>query len=262
MPTATPFKALGAGNGFTSCLQKVDVSGYDRWTTLGGVSKESPTPTNAKIAKSLDNAMKLYWNLYSLKGTCSVSGTDADGSTISSSVDEVVADFIDEDEVKHSKPHERVSHPGVLSTEDFKYDGKSSLGGLFEADVQLSIGIEFEFMRFYNGATTDENNFIGYGLESFFGDPDRIDSTSNNTSFMNFTASARYTDSQDSIGNSAGAYDCIGSTVMNEESNITYSYVTISGIHFVRATIDYFNGSGPEPTREATINSIEFYTYN
>jgi hypothetical protein len=237
------------------------VSGYDRWTTLGGVSKESPSPTDAKISTSLVNAMKLYWNLYSVKGTCSVSGTDSDGVTISSSVDEVVADFEDNDEVKHSKPNERICFPGSPSTEDFKFQFNSSLGDQFKADTQLSIGIEFAFMRFYNGATTDENNFIGYGLESFFGDPDRSDAVSGNDSFMNFTASARFTDVDDTIGNSAGVYDCIGSIVVSEESNITYSYVTISGIHFVRATIDYFQGSSPEPTREATIDSIDFYTY-
>jgi hypothetical protein len=261
MPTATSFTALGRGNGFPLCLEKVDVSGYDRWTTLGGVSKESPSPTDAKISTSLVNAMKLYWNLYSVKGTCSVSGTDFDGVTISSSVDEVVADFEDSDAVKHSKPNERICFPEAPGTEDFELDFKSSLGGLFQADAQLVIGITFEVMRFYNGATTDENNFIGYGLESFFGDPDRSDAASGNDNFMNFTASARYTDEDDVIGNSAGAYDCLGSTVISEESNITYSYVTISGIHFVRATIDYFQGSPPEPTREATIDSIEFYTY-
>tara|TARA_E500000305_G_C4017061_1_gene236368 strand:- start:968 stop:1753 length:786 start_codon:yes stop_codon:yes gene_type:complete len=261
MPTATSFTALGRGNGFPLCLEKVDVSGYDRWTTLGGVSKESPSPTDAKISTSLVNAMKLYWNLYSLKGTCSVSGTDADGVTISSSVDEVVADFKDHDGVKHSKPNERVCITGVPGTEDFELDFKSSLGGQFQADAQLVIGIDFEFMRFYNGETTDENNFIGYGLESFLGDPDRSDAVSGNDSFMNFTASARYTDEDDVIGNSAGAYDCIGSVVEEEDTDWTYSYATISGITFVRATFDYFQGSSPEPTKEATIDSIDFYTY-
>ena len=78
---------------------------------------------------------------------------------------------------------------------------------------------------------------------------------------MNFTASARYTDKEDNIGNDAGAYDCIGSVVEEEDTNWTYSYATISGITFVRATFDYFQGSSPEPTREATIDSIDFYTY-
>ena len=257
MPTATSFTALGRGNGFPLCLEKVDVSGYDRWTTLGGVSKESPSPTDAKISTSLVNAMKLYWNLYSVKGTCSVSGTDSDGVTISSSVDEVVADF---NTVDGLKPNERICFPGVPSTEDFKLESTSSLGGLFEADAQLSIGIEFEVMRFYNGATTDENNFIGYGLDTFNGDP-FVPGSGESAPFMNFTASARYTDKEDNIGNDAGAYDCIGSVVEEEDTDWTYSYATISGITFVRATFDYFQGSSPEPTREATIDSIDFYTY-
>jgi len=258
MPTATSFTALGRGSGFPLCLEKVDVSGYDRWTTLGGVSKESPSPTDAKISTSLVNAMKLYWNLYSLKGTCSVSGSN-NVETISASVDEVVANF---NTVDGLKPNERVCVSGVPGTEDFETDEDlGSLGNLHIAKAQLSIGIEFEFMRFYDGETTDENNFIGYGLESFNGDP-FVPGGGESAAFMNFTASARYTDTEDSIGNNAGAYDCIGSVVEEEDTDWTYSYVTISGIPFVRATFNYFQGSSPEPTREATIDSIDFYTYN
>tara|TARA_R100000654_G_scaffold34260_1_gene59686 strand:- start:748 stop:1536 length:789 start_codon:yes stop_codon:yes gene_type:complete len=262
MPTATSFTALGRGNGFPLCLEKIDVSGFDRWTTLGGVSKESPSPTDAKISTSLVNAMKLYWNLYSVKGTCSVSGTDASGNTIGSLVGEVVANFTDTDDVNHSNPNERICYPGVPSTEDTNLSSNLSSGGAFRTFAQLSIGIEFEFMRFYNGAITDENNFIGYGLESFYGDPVFTVASGGNNNFMNFTAIARFVDRDDTIGNSAGAYDCIGSMVMSESPNITYSYATISGIPFVRATIDYFDGSSPEPTRVATIDSIDFYTYS
>ena len=257
MPTATSFTALGRGNGFPLCLEKVDVSGYDRWTTLGGVSKESPSPTDAKISTSLVNAMKLYWNLYSVKGTCSVSGSN-NVETISASVDEVVADF---NAVNGLKPNERACGPGVPGTEDSEEDEDlGSLGNLHIAKAKLSIGIEFEFMRFYDGETTDENNFIGYGFESFNGDP-FVPGGGESAAFMNFTASARYTDTEDRIGNDAGAYDCIGSVVEEEDTDWTYSYVTISEIPFVRATFNYFQGFSPEPTREATIDSIDFYTY-
>ena len=38
MPKADTFTALGRGNGFGFCPKKVDVSEFDNWITLGGVS--------------------------------------------------------------------------------------------------------------------------------------------------------------------------------------------------------------------------------
>ena len=76
MPTADSFTALGRGNGFPFCNAKVDltsgvtsstdgsVGAADFWVTLGGVS--SGTASQAQIDLSLNNAMKLYWNQYSI----------------------------------------------------------------------------------------------------------------------------------------------------------------------------------------------------
>jgi hypothetical protein len=66
MPTADPFTALGAGNGFPSCLTKVHVDDYDHWTTLSGVNKDSPATSDALIRESLKLAMMIYWNIASV----------------------------------------------------------------------------------------------------------------------------------------------------------------------------------------------------
>ena len=72
MPESTPFNFFGSISdtdpnavlftGFPFLLEKIDVSGYDYWTTLGGVNKDSPVASGEKISKSLEKAMKLYWN--------------------------------------------------------------------------------------------------------------------------------------------------------------------------------------------------------
>lgn len=85
MPTAESFTALGAGNGFTSCLEKVEIgnlSGGTIWTTLSGVNADNYTSFGGaalagKVSESLELAMKLYWNKYkSGSMSCSFSGTD------------------------------------------------------------------------------------------------------------------------------------------------------------------------------------------
>ena len=67
MPTADPFNALTKGNGLAFCASKVDVSGFDKWQTLGGYRDSAASGgtavTAAQIQTSLDNAMLLYWNM-------------------------------------------------------------------------------------------------------------------------------------------------------------------------------------------------------
>jgi hypothetical protein len=64
MPTATPFTALGAGNGFNKCFGSISVDDFDYWTTFSGVNKNSPNATEAKISESLAIATQIHWNLY------------------------------------------------------------------------------------------------------------------------------------------------------------------------------------------------------
>lgn len=108
MPTATPFNALGMGNGFRDCPtgyydfwgdfvypSRVDVTFYNTWTTLGGYNSSSVgAVTEAQISLSRSRAMQLYWNLYQVN--CSVSAntsTITNVSTVTEPMDRVCGFF-------------------------------------------------------------------------------------------------------------------------------------------------------------------------
>ena len=84
MPTATEFTALGAGNGFTSCIRRVDINDLSSgvmWTTLSGVNADNYTSFGGaalaeKASESLELAMKLYWNKFKLNGLSASSSGD------------------------------------------------------------------------------------------------------------------------------------------------------------------------------------------
>jgi len=88
MPTATPFKAIGRGNGFTNCVSQ-DVTGFDSWTTLSGWSKNNqPLSQSAKltsIEESRRLAMMLFWNLSEVTGTANTTSYQHGSSSLSSS---------------------------------------------------------------------------------------------------------------------------------------------------------------------------------
>ena len=137
---AQHFMTRGAGNGFTSCLQKVDVSNFDFWTTLSGVSKVSPTTSDALIQESYILAMNLFWNMEKTSFTATTVGTS--GTHLA---------FIE-------NPKERVCESSLYNFVDITSDG----GG----QTTLYIRMWLRIVRMYNGVTTDEVNFVGYGLKS------------------------------------------------------------------------------------------------
>lgn len=191
MPTATPFTALGRGNGFPSCLAKVDVTSINSidgeegsidWMTLGGVS--SGSASQSQINLSLRNAMKLFYNLYSVKaGTLTATSEITDNSlqagnqygTISGfHIDSSSADGTDASgifqkregltqEVSDLPPIERaceesltisvLSQGGERDPSNFRRPQRSS----------AQISGSFSIIRMYNGSIDDESNFVGYG---------------------------------------------------------------------------------------------------
>tara|TARA_R110002153_G_scaffold254050_1_gene412362 strand:+ start:616 stop:1620 length:1005 start_codon:yes stop_codon:yes gene_type:complete len=203
MPTATPFKALGAGNGFGKCLSRVDVSsdlsyteyynnhgaelgGTKYWVTLGGVS--SGSASQAQINLSFANAMKLYWNMYSVKAgsltaTSEITSNQFLGSSGSSygtqsgwpgdstsvSASNLIAVIKQSDPVNanvfiDSPPKARASNAGHLSTSgNLERDRINTL-----MESSCSIGSSIAIIRMYNGSVDDENNFVGYGVHGSF----------------------------------------------------------------------------------------------
>ena len=196
MPTATSFTALGRGNGFPFCVPKVDLTSgitsstdgsvgpADFWVTLGGVS--SGTASQAQIDLSLNNAMKLYWNQYSIKAgnlSASSSGESSFALSRSSEIEE------DDKEVIYKKttsggqsnyvPIERVcDNPEIQSRsmffsdrhEDETGDGVSRLNfSSVSINGRFGVGFGDSICRMYNGSTDDESNFVGYGVNNFGG---------------------------------------------------------------------------------------------
>lgn len=169
MPIAQQFYASGKGNGFPFCLEKVDVSGFDYWSTLGGTTKASPTPTDAQKSLSLQNAWRLYWMGYGLNYTLEFSGSgDASGSI--NAVDDnsntpvlppgvTPIDRLCENEFTSAFTNNTTGGYGVA----FGYPNTDFYVGFRSTDTpSLTVPI----VRMYNGVTTSESNFVGYGVRS------------------------------------------------------------------------------------------------
>ena len=157
MPTAIPFTALVRGNGFPLCLAKVDVSEYDNWITLGGVS--SGLASSAQINESLKNCMQLHWNLHS--ATASFTATWADNSF---SFDKSLPnhEYIITPEPKGRSCRfitPQISRTDMTEAEFIETDGFGcSTRGTFRINP----------VRMYNGSTSNELVFVGYGVSMLF----------------------------------------------------------------------------------------------
>lgn len=167
MPTADSFTALGRGNGFPSCLGKVDVSVYDHWVTLGGTEKGN-TATGSEKSLSLVNAMKLYWNLYS--------ASSSSNSSISYSSENFNFSFTKNSSATFAispAPRERTCKPQVAAPSVFA-------AGFTEAELDESGGAScsssgrwasfgsLTLVRMYDGSTGNQSNFVGYGVGNLY----------------------------------------------------------------------------------------------
>ena len=151
MPTATPFKVLGAGNGFGGCLGKVDVSAYDNW-----------------VALTLKQAMNLYWNLSSANADfqSSSSGSSSASSLAPASSYSLTKNLLSTKFSVTPEPKERVrssttvaptsATAGIEDHEILEYYQVGGAGGIARFH---QVGI----VRMYDGSTNNESNFVGYG---------------------------------------------------------------------------------------------------
>lgn len=248
MPEATSFTALGAGNGLPSCPNKVDVSGYDYWTTFSGWSKVSAPVGSEAEAESIDEsrrlAMRLYWNLESVTNSANATFTHASLPYESSSV--TIGSFSGED---HYEPRLRVCSPVSKTVTEI-----SSPSGRTNCFTQA---FSTAGVRMYDGATDDEDNFVGYGGgNSFF----------NTRSTASQRANSRvtlygYRDTQtsgDGIFDNAyveiGGIHCVCEA--QAKGNVTESpdaaNLTSSSVYTVLTTTY---------TANASISSLGFFTY-
>ena len=176
MPTAESFTSLGAGNGLNVCTRRLDVSTFDHWTTFSGVTNSSPGASEEKIGESIALAAKYFWNTASFD----VSGIGHNLDTQSSQIfnEEVTLnkfkldfqDFTYEDQ----GPFEpRLRCLAGTAFPRYNPDDPDPDAGRYYYEVQNEV---YDFsvggpifnpspmvVRMYNGDTTDEGNFVGYG---------------------------------------------------------------------------------------------------
>jgi hypothetical protein len=260
MPTATPFTALGEGNGFNVCVFKQDVSFYNYWTTLGGANKNNPTPSPGLIAESLRLAMKLFWNADSLN--CTANATD-NGSVTTVQVNYATTDFSDPfdpvvTEMGVASPVDRVCIPSIagnISTDFSKtiVIDDSAVGRFFPNGI----------VAMYNGST-----FVGYGLgfvETRFVSSGTIKAEAGGSSQLNagvYVGSYGYTPANTSN-------DVFDAGYVTFEGMNLFAYVEaknrptlgVAGSVNLSALSATCTNSNFQQTANASIDSINFYTY-
>ena len=202
-PTFSPFTTLGVGNGFRACLNKVDVSVYEAYNPM-----------------TLEQACNLYWLLWGISGEASAT----DGvETIE--INEV---NIDNDKIggpSNYEPKDRLCNGTVVTARDTDINGGDSL----IADIQLYA--KRGAVRMYDGVTTDEANFIGYGIAQRLA---LVNATVEDGGDIGYSEIQLYSYAD----GDAGAFIEVGN-------------VTISGIPFVASI---------ECREDATLGTIDFTT--
>ena len=145
MPEAEKFTALGAGNGFPECLQRVDVSTYDHWMTLGGNRDGVPFDESKT---GLTECMHFYWNIHAMMCDSFEQFTSDETGVIRTDFSKTT------DNPDYPKPKERVCGQEVTNL--------AMYGDLmdFSRLDELSDWI----MAMYDGDTKDKDNFVGYGI--------------------------------------------------------------------------------------------------
>jgi hypothetical protein len=161
MPVAEKFKILGVGNGFRDCLKKKDVSALN------------------SAPMTLEQAVKMYWNLnyvkfttVGLQGFSSSKGVRAAGNT------NTPYNTLREED---AQPKDRIKK--VVDDVNFSYfvqydplEGPIDITFLYRGEPYDAYSEGYEPCwtesyvshpyKMYDGPTSDEANFIGYGFSN------------------------------------------------------------------------------------------------
>jgi len=228
MPTATSFNA-GVGNGFAACLSKVDVSGFDFWTTFSGVNKDSPTTSDALISESLELAMALFWNVAEMEGLADIldnlSGGGASASVLTTGVT--------------SKLPDTRACSDVIS---FSASDTSDIND----EVFSLMGVTARPVRMYNGDETDEDNFVGFGIST------TLRAISNGVD-LDIFASIRMRSFED------GDSEVTGYTEINGLHFVCKGQASPNGV--IDTSGRSASATSGSSHADARIDSLDFYTY-
>ena len=237
MPTAQKFISDGEGNGFPFCLTKVDVSGF----------ADTAPMTYSEI-------MSFYYNIYSMTSFASMTEVSPvfDGDVSNPNIDTRLVDGVDENPVGYQVGDREPIKRACVAV-GIGYEAETD-GENFNA-VRVDFVVPGEIARMYDGVTTDEGNFVGYGFgiesggEAF---PTEIgfSEAGSDTGTVGSRTSV-YSWAEEGIPNDWWS----DFSVMGTPDTVTET--TIGGFPMVKAVWTSFN-VGDEAT---DITSFELYTY-
>jgi hypothetical protein len=161
---ATPFTALGRGNGFNRCISKIDVSGFDHFEPL-----------------TLSEAMNFIWNVSGATTSflSSISKTLVEGGTTvidytfnknSSGVYTVTPEPVGRTCLNTNGTGNININPveyvvTMTESELTETDGAGCNGRSKFHDATFG---KLTVLRMYNGSTDNESNFVGYGISGLY----------------------------------------------------------------------------------------------
>lgn len=225
MPTAQKFASRVKGNGFPSCITKVDMT--------------QPTSSSTWAAPiinalTLDQVMSLYWNLYGIIGTSTAVGTSGTPS---------ISDL--------NIPNDKTPKDRVCDAYYGDYSEETTGAPDFPYATQ-SVVVTPAIIAMYDGVTTDEDNFLGYAM----GDSElpsivafsQASNTGGATELNLFAGYVPATADED-------AWFQLSSIYLGDPPTITN--VTYQGIPLITAGIDFGTITG----LTATITDLDLYTY-
>lgn len=238
MPEAEKFTTFGRGNGFPFCTDRVDVDDAFRFLTLGGYSGEG-TPD---IELSRRNAMKLYWNLYSLEGTAGGVSFNAIAE-----VEDVILQV--ESGGENYDPNDEAMTPvsrDCRSNANFSTVNSESASAPPTQDSFASVRIgTFDIVRMF-----EDGEFIGFGVDSYFARSLGISSDAQDIADISSDVSWRSIVEEEPEGDGGGGTPIDPPTEV--EYNITET--EINGVHFLSLAVAK-NTSFDSANLTATTNS-------
>ena len=264
MPIATKFEAEGVDNGFPACLQRIDVDGYNYWTTLSGVNKDSPTSSEALIKESLRLAMELYWNTYELIGEVSSNRTVSGATGYPRTVTNAVVSRKNSDDDSFALPPKDRVCPNSVGIQKGYDDGSYE-------DRLISLSYEPTFVRLFLN-----DSFVGVaasGLSSFNPEGSFLGATANLGNFFPALVSTGGYLEGDSFGENTGDQQTeIGYSVLDSKyhllceciagrTNTSTGRTTTVDISNFKATSYWPSGSDIFVENSAQLESFNLYTY-
>ena len=197
---ATPFAAFVRGSGLPFCVNsKLDVSGYFNWCVLGEYDTSGSIAQKSNYAslstaqkefaknKSIANAMRLFFNTNSIAYNISATGSAVDNinnstiydlsetlnATSSITSDLQVVDFDGVFPASYQvntssalEPRDRSCSSGssAFSKREKHFGGQA----VVSVSARINTGTQSSIVRMYNGSTSSESNFVGYGIRQYW----------------------------------------------------------------------------------------------